>query len=177
MGPVAYALGLAPGWGSEHKQFMRASFGHTLTVFGIGEQLPHPDNTVTLDPVTKDVYGIPLPRISTQLSPNDLEMLAFMNRQIGDILRAARAVEVIQQLSSYDGSFITHMGGTCRMGDDPRTSIVNRFGQAHEVPNLFVADGSTFVTQGGGDSPSLTIHALAMRAADYLVEEARRGNL
>ncbi len=177
MGPVAYALGLAPGWGSEHKAFMREFFGHALTVYGVGEQLPHASNMVMLDPEAKDAHGIPLPRITTCLRPNDLEMLAFMRRQIGEILRAARAVEIIQQRSSYDMSFITHMGGTCRMGDDPRTSVVNGYGQAHDVRNLFVTDGSTFVTQGGGDSPSLTIHALAMRAADHLVREARRGNL
>jgi choline dehydrogenase-like flavoprotein len=177
LGPVTYALAVAPGWGIEHKAFMRTFFGHCLTVFGVGEQLPHPDNRVTLDPEVKDAHGIALPRITTRLRRNDLEMLSFMRRQIEEILRAARAAEIIQQLSAYDMSFITHMAGTCRMGDDPRSSVVNRYGRVHEVPNLFVADGSTFVTQGGGESPSLTIHALAMRTADHLIEEGRRGNL
>jgi len=177
LGPLSYAKNIAPGWGSEHKNFMRKYFGHAINVFAIGEQIPSEDNKITIDPTIKDYYGIPAAKVSTKLSNNDLNMLSFMHKKCDEITDAAGAEEKVRQFSSYDTSLISHMGGTCRMGNDPNRSVLNSFCQTHDVKNLFVVDNSCFVTQGGGDSPSLTIHAIALRASDYIIDEAKKGNL
>ena len=93
------------------------------------------------------------------------------------VIQMTDAEKIIGEQSSYDLSMITHMSGTCRMGLDPQKSVVNSFCQSHDVPNLFVIDSSCFVTEGGGDSPSLTIQAIALRASDYLIHEAKQGHL
>jgi choline dehydrogenase-like flavoprotein len=177
LGPLSYAQKIAPGWGRGHKDFMKKYFGHAVNVFAIGEQLPHVENMITIDPEVKDYYGIPVSKVTTKLSNNDLEMLSFMRRKCDEIVEAAGAVEKVREFSAYDLSLISHMGGTCRMGNDPKKSVLNSYCQSHDVKNLFVIDSSCFVTQGGGDSPSLTIHAIALRASDYITREAKKGNL
>src|SRR3989304_6463357 len=177
LGPLSYAKSVAPGWGSEHKDFMRKYFGHGVYVWAIGEQLPHEDNTITIDPEVKDYYGIPVAKVTTELNNNDLEMLSFMSKKCKEIVEAAGAEEIVSEFGSYDFSAISHMSGTCRMGNDPNKSVLNTFCQSHDVKNLFVIDSSCFVTEGGGDSPSLTIMAIALRASDYVISEAKKGNL
>ncbi len=176
LGPLSYAKSLASGWGSEHKDFMREYFGHAVNVFAIGEQLPHEDNKISIDPEVKDFYGIPVAKVTTRLSSNDLEMLSFMSKKCKEILEAAEAEEIVREYSSYDLSLTSHMSGTCRMGTDPKKSVLNSYCQSHDVKNLFVIDGSPFVTEGGGDSPSLTIHAIALRASEYIINEAKKGS-
>jgi choline dehydrogenase-like flavoprotein len=177
LGPLSYAQRLAPPWGRAHKDFMTRYFGHAINVFAIGEQLPRKENTITIDEETKDYYGIPVARVTTKESTNDLEMLSFMQKKCDEITDAAGAIEKVREFSAYDLSLISHMGGTCRMGKDPGKSVLNSYCQSHDVKNLFVVDSSPFVTQGGGDSPSLTIHAVALRASDYIIKEAKKGNL
>lgn len=177
LGPASYAKRLAPGWGREHKEFMRKYFGHAINVFAIGEQLPNEGNQITIDSQKKDYYGIPVAKITTKLSSNDLEMLSFMQKECYEIVEAAGAADSVRQFSSYDLSLVSHMGGTCRMGTNPSKSVLNPYCQSHDVKNLFVIDSSCFVTQGGGDSPSLTIHSIALRASDYIISEAKKGNL
>lgn len=177
LGPAIYAQTVARGWGKAHKDEMRRYFGSAINVFAIGEHHPHPDNRVTLDPNVTDAYGLPVAKISTRLGSNELHMLQFMQSRCRAVLEEAGAERRIGEESAYDISSISHMGGTCRMGHDPSQSVVNPFGRTHDVANLFVADGSVFVTQGGGDSPSLTIQAFALRTADYLAHEARAGSL
>lgn len=169
LGPLSYAKYLAPGWGDEHKDFMRKYFGHAINIFAVGEQLPYEDNKISIDPETKDFYGIPVAKITTKLSDNDLKMLSFMSRKCKDILEAAGAEEIVREWSSYDLSLISHISGTCKMGNDPSTSVLNPYCQSHDVKNLFVIDSSCFVTEGGGDSPSLTINAIALRASEYII--------
>lgn len=177
LGPVTYAMAVAPGWGLPHKEFMRNSFGRAVTIFANGEQLPHRDNRVDLDRDIRDYYGIPVARITTRLRQNDLDMLAFMRTQCRAVAEAAGAERILGDESAYDISSITHMAGTCRMGADPEVSVLNEYGQSHDIPNLYVVDSSGFVTQGGGDSPSLTIQALALRAAEHLRRVAKSGRL
>jgi choline dehydrogenase-like flavoprotein len=177
LGPLAYAKYLVQGWGKSHKDQMREYFGRTVYLFSIGEQHPHQDNRISLDPTERDRFGIPVAKITTKLSPNDLEMINFMANQENVIVDAARAKKVLGAASAYDQSTISHMSGTCRMGSNLQKSVVNGFCQSHDVQNLFIVDASCFVTEGGGDSPSLTIQAIALRAGDYLVEEARKGDL
>ena len=175
LGPLSYANFVASGWGNQHKSFMRSYFGHAINVFAIGEHHPHEDNMVTLDSEKKDYFGIPVAQITTQLRDNELETLSFMASQCRAILDAAGAERIIGEESSYDLSTITHMSGTCRMGTDSTNSVLSPFCQSHDVPNLFVMDSSCFVTEGGGDSPSLTIQAIALRASEYLIQEAKKG--
>jgi choline dehydrogenase-like flavoprotein len=90
---------------------------------------------------------------------------------------ASRSAELLHQITSYDEPMGHHVGGTCRMGRDPATSLVDPQGRAHGVPNLFIADASVLPGQGAGDSPSLTIQALALRTAEHIVSLARRHEL
>jgi choline dehydrogenase-like flavoprotein len=174
LGPLSYVKKLATGWGSEHKDFMRKYFGHALNVFAIGEQLPSEHNNISIDPEVKDFYSIPVAKVTTKLSSNDLGMLSFMSKKCKEILEAAGAEEIVSEKSSYDLSSASHISGTCRMGTDPDSSVLNSYCQSHDVKNLFVIDSSCFVTEGGGDSPSLTIHAIALRASEYIISEAKK---
>ena len=165
-GPASYAL-RTPGIGRAHKDAMRARFGAVVSLFGIAEQEPRASNRVRLADET-DPDGVPLVRVESTPSEGDLvamdEMLARLNALAG----ASGAVEILNQITAYDEPMGTHVGGTCRMGRDPATSVVDPFGRAHEVPNLFIADASVLPGQGGGDSPSLTIQALALRTAERI---------
>lgn len=162
------------GWGVEHRQRMKETFGHVIGLATVGEQLPDPRSRVTLDPRVRDGFGLAVPRLHNRLCANDRAMLAAMRRRLREILDAAGAVEVWEP--EYLPGWSAHYLGTCRMGRDPRTSVVDAWGRSHDVSNLFVADGSVFVT-GGAVNPALTIMALAMRTAGHIVESFRRGEL
>jgi len=176
LGPLGYARTIAPTWGEDHVKFMKDYFGHAVNIFAIGEMIPRETNTITIDSSKKDYYGIPVAKIKTRMSTNDLEMISFMQKITNQIISASGAKESVREMSSYDLSLISHIGGTTIMGTDPKISVLNPFSQSHDVKNLFVCDASPFVSQGGGDSPSLTIHALAFRASDYIITEAKKGN-
>ena len=177
LGPLSYAKLLAPGWGDEHKDFMRTYFGHAVNVFAVGEQLPYETNMISIDPQVTDYFKIPAAKVTTRLSRNDIDVISFMKKKCREIVEAAGAVDVLREYSSYDLSLISHFSGTCRMGADSRASVVNSFCQSHDIKNLFIIDSSCFVTEAGGDSPSLTIHAIALRAAEYLIEESKKHSL
>ena len=174
IGPTAYTKYLLNGWGKSHKDQMREYFGNVLYLFSMGEQHPHPDNRISLDPSVTDSFGMPVAKITTRLRTNDLEMIDFMAKLENDILTAAETKKILGQTSAYDLSAITHMSGTCRMGSDSAHSVVNGFCQSHDVRNLFIVDSSCFVSEGGGDSPSLTIQAIALRAGDYLKDQVKK---
>jgi len=163
-----------PGWGQPHKDAMRRLFGRMVSIATVGEQLPNINNTVTLDPKVVDNYGVPVPRITNTLGDNDRAMIKAIKARVVELLEAAGAVEIGEPTHKPGGS--SHYLGTCRMGDDPQSSVVNRWCQSHDVPNLFVVDSSCFVT-GGAANPCLTIQALAARSADYMIEQAKRGEL
>jgi choline dehydrogenase-like flavoprotein len=117
-----------------------------------------------------------LARVTTRLDAPDLAALSHMHARVKELAEASGAAQV-RQVTAYDVPNATHVGGTCRMGRDPERSVVDAFGRVHGVPNLVVADASVLVTQGAGDSPSLTIQALALRSAEALAERARRMEL
>jgi choline dehydrogenase-like flavoprotein len=188
--PLAYALVLEPalrgagarGWGASLKQNLRA-FPNTLTVAGICEELPMADNRVDLDPVVKDRFGLAVPRITKRQHPNDLAMNRWYEKKLVELVEAAGAKEVhaggipevsIDEHTPQKGN--AHNHGTCRMGDDPSKSVVDRWCRSHEVPNLWVVDGSVMPTNGGYN-PTLTILANAYRVADHFVREAKAQSL
>ncbi len=177
LGPLSYAKLLAPGWGQEHKDFMRKYFGHAINIYAIGEQLPREENTISVEKNVKDSFGIPVAKVTTRQDRNDLEIISFMSKKCREIAEAAGAKDILREYSSYDLSLISHMSGTCRMGNDPEKAVLNSFCQSHDIRNLFVIDNSCFVTEGGGDSPSLTIHAIALRASEYIIDEVKKNSL
>ena len=124
-----------------------------------------------------DPDGIPLGRIASSLSELDLLALDAMLMRVKELATASGAVEVLRQITTYDTPAASHVGGTCRMGTQPRDSVVTPFGRSHDVPNLFITDASVLPGQGAGDSPSLTIQALALRTAEHIVTLARRREL
>ena len=135
---------------------------------GIGvacEDLPEEHNRVTLDPVLKDTNGIPAPRIDYALSDNTRRMMEHGIARAGEILAeaGARDIHCSRELLNYPG----HLLGTARMGDDPERSVVNAWGRSHDVRNLFIVDGSVWVTSGGVN-PTSTIQALALYIADQI---------
>jgi len=169
--PLATALAI-PGWGAEHKARVRESFGHMVGLASDGEQLPAEHNKVKLDLAVKDIYGLPVPHIINTHGTNDQEMIKAISSKLREILEASGAQNIAVNRIVAGAS--SHYLGTCRMGDDPKKSVVDAWCRTHDVPNLFVGDGSVFVT-GGAANPALTISALATRTAEGIVEGFKRG--
>lgn len=144
---------------------------------GFGEFLPRAENRCTLDPIVKDAWGIPALRVRVTRGDNELAMRRDMAAAAAEILAAAGAtdVETFDQPEVPPGT-ANHEMGTARMGRDPRTSVLNGFNQSHDVPNLFVTDGSC-MTSSACQNPSLTYLALTSRACAYAVDQIRRGAL
>jgi choline dehydrogenase-like flavoprotein len=170
-GVTGMANGLVP-WGADHHRAFRAHFGNSASMMGICEDLPEEHNTVTLDPVLTDGHGIPAPRISYTLSENSRRMLDHAMARGTEAMRAAGAHEVVTEAPLAMAGW--HLLGTARMGTDPARSVVNEWGRSHDVKNLFIVDGSIFVTSGGVN-PTSTIQALALYIADQIKQ--RLGNL
>lgn len=170
-GPLVTALGNSIPWGSEHHTTMRKLFPHVIQVTILAEDLPDGENCVELDPSAKDSNGIPAPRVVYRFSENTRRTLEHGTRIAHEFLKAAGATEVHDEVAY---PWTSHFMGTARMGTDPRTSVTNEWHQTHEVPNLFLVDGSSFVTSGAV-GPTPTIGALALRCADGIWQ--RRGEL
>lgn len=168
VGPYRYARRVAGGWGLEHKRRMRETFGHVLAVSGIGECLPNARSYIDLDPSETDDLGLPLPRIHSHLDGMAIKRIAFMAKTCRRLLAAAGVTSMIEEYGSYDIFNSAHVFGTCRMGTDPETSVVDSHCRSHTVKNLYVVDASVFPSSGGGESPSLTIEALGVRAVEHM---------
>ena len=171
-GPAAYATRLVPGFGAAHAARVRELFGHAVSVLAVGEWLPNERTRVDLDPWRSDAAGVPLARITSFLGENERLLLRTMAETTRAIFHAASA-PVVEETSALDIFAATHVLGTCRMGTDRATSVADPDGFCHEVPNLAFADGSLLPSSGCGDSPFLTITAMALRTADKLLERAR----
>jgi choline dehydrogenase-like flavoprotein len=155
-------------WGREHKDFMRQCFKRSIVVMGPVQEMPVFDSRVQLDPVVKDHWGIPVCRLSGGRHSNDMHVAEFLSTKAEEWLKEAGAFKTWRRLPGSGLSGGQHQAGTCRMGSDPKTSVVNRDCQVHDVDNLFVIDASVHVTNGGFN-PVLTIMANAYRASDILV--------
>jgi choline dehydrogenase-like flavoprotein len=172
--PISFALtGLppdVPAWGPEYARALQ-SYARTVQCFGHTTSLPVAANSVSLDPTYRDAFGRPSLRLTYAEHPDDMRAKYFFRERAGELLEAAGATRV-WPLPVVESTGGVHLLGTARMGDDPRHSVVDRYHRAHDVPNLFVCDGSSFVTSGRGQ-PTLTIQALAFRAAHHIARFAR----
>ena len=176
--PIEYGLGGvhdAPSWGAGYKKALIEQANRKMVIANFVSQMPIETNRVDLDPDVKDAWGLPAMRITSTSHENDLKAVAFFNEKSLEILKAAGAKEVWGQAVG-DARGGAHSRGTCRMGNDAKSSVVNKFHRAHDVPNLFVVDGSSLVT-GGRNHPTLTISALAFRAAEHLAAAAKKGDV
>jgi choline dehydrogenase-like flavoprotein len=162
------ALPLEERWGPSIHGLVEKTLGRAFD-WGIGiEDLPSEANVVALDPALTDSDGIPAPRIRYRIDEDARANLAWQIERAKEAHQAAGAVETVVTDWSQWG---WHLLGTCRMGDDPATSVVDRFGRAHDVPNLYIVDGSVFVTSGP-QPPTATIAANAHRCVEHLIQTA-----
>lgn len=163
------------GFGKTFKEQVRFLQPGFFQMGGFGKVLARPENRVSVDPERVDAYGIPIPVVNFRFGENDRALWKDMVEKAKEILGTARARLVVNVNPAPTG-FASHETGTARMGRDPRTSVLNSFCQAHDVKNLFVVDGSGFVSFPE-KNPTLTIMALAVRSARYMASEVRKGNL
>jgi len=176
-GPIAYATRVARGVGRAHRRSMEQVFGRALAVSAVGECLPNDRAFVSLDGASPDGFGVPRARIHAHLAEADIARIRFMAKTCREIAAAAGCAAPFEQYGAYDAFSATHVFGTCRMGDDPSDSAVDRFGRSWRWRNLFIADASVFPSSGGGESPALTIAALALRTGRHILDRGRRGEL
>ena len=162
--------------GAELKTELTEPGKWSIGLTGFGEMLPYQENKVTIDKTKKDKWGQYVLSIDCELKENEQKMRQDMMNDAAEMLEASG----IKNVNTYDsGSFpgmAIHEMGTARMGKDPKTSVLNKWNQMHEVPNVFVTDGSC-MTSISCVNPSLTFMALTARAANHAVEELKKGNL
>jgi len=171
IGPSSHAI-TSQGIGRQHKHAVRSSFGRNVQLFGIAEQEPVSSNRVTLSKYFDDM-GIPKVDVNCAYSERDLHTISEMNNKLQKWAEATPTKSIGLASDSRYRSSATHVGGTCRMGSDPKHSVVDAFGKVHKQSNCYITDASVFVTQGAGDSPSLTIQALALRTADKIANDLK----
>ena len=148
-------------------------FTRSVYILAHATSLPVETNSISLDPTLQDAWGLPAIRMTFAEHPNDVRLNEYMQDRSMELLDAAGAKKSWR--FSRDPWFPqVHLLGTCRMGNDPNTSVVDKHHRAHDVPNLIIVDGSSFVTSGRGQ-PTMTIQALAFRAAEHAARMAKRG--
>ena len=166
-----------PQWGSEWKRAVGAYYTHMSGVLAHSSCVAVEQNNISLDEHVKDAWGLPALRVTFKNHPDDMKAIRFLAERQKEILETAGARKIwIDPVGLEETTYSRHLMGACRMGDDPRSSVVNRWNRAHDVPNLFLADGSSLVTCGR-QQPTETIQALAYRAADYIQQAAKRGEI
>ncbi|HVM74128.1 MAG TPA: GMC family oxidoreductase [Candidatus Saccharimonadales bacterium] len=177
--PITFALGAlppdTPKWGSGFKKALNQNFTRTMEIFCHGTSLAVETNSFSLDPDVKDAWGLPALRMTFRDHPNDLKLSEWMKNRALEILDAAGA-KAKWSGPIQEQQFAVHLLGTCRMGNDSKTAVINTDHRAHDVKNLFLCDGSSMVTSGRGQ-PTMTIQALAFRAADRITALAKRGEI
>jgi choline dehydrogenase-like flavoprotein len=169
LGPLSTALGALEGspvpWGEAHRREFDRRFGRTISIAVICEDLPERRNRVEIAPDLVDSSGIPAPRVSYRMGENTTRMIQHGAARACEVLVAAGAKETVVQAPARGAGW--HLLGTARMGTDPSTSVVNPWGRSHDVRNLFIVDGSVFVT-AAGVNPTSTIQALALYIGDRI---------
>jgi len=171
------------GYGARLKQKCRESYGTYIGFAGRGEMIPNEQSYCEIDPVAVDEWGIPVLGFHWQWSDNEIKMARDMQQTFREIVEAGGGTYYARVTPDgpnpygiQDGGVIIHELGVVRMGSNPKTSALNGFCQAHDVKNLFVADAASFVTNPD-KNPTLTIMALSWRASEYLLDQAKKGDL
>jgi len=175
--PTGWALASGadlPLWGTALKERLEI-FPRSMMSTGHCTSLAVETNSVSIDPMLKDPWGIPAIRVTYKDHADDLAMAAFLQERSYEIMQAAGAQKVWRTTPRRNRGGV-HLLGTCRMGNDPATSVIDKYHRTHDVPNLFLCDGSSFVTSGRGQ-PTMTIQALAFRAADHIGQFAKRNEI
>jgi choline dehydrogenase-like flavoprotein len=165
-----------PGFGLGYKEAIFKPGPWTLWIGAWGETLPYFNNRIKLDPDLKDQWGLPMVSIHFEYHDNEHAMIRDVQDTASEMLERTGFKKVNSYYSGFPGGSAVHEMGTIRMGRDPKTSVLNAYNQMHDVPNVFITDGSC-MTSAGCQNPSLTYMALTARACDYAVEELKKRNL
>ncbi|HLR95755.1 MAG TPA: GMC family oxidoreductase, partial [Jiangellaceae bacterium] len=169
LGPAFFGAFVAPGrWGPEFTKYLDA-YANTAGMWIVGEDMPQETNRITLNTDVTDANGLPVANVHVEDHPNDVAMRNHALTQGQALYNSVGAIRTIAT-PPYPS---THNLGTCRMSERPGDGVVDRHGRAHDVPNLFISDGSQFTT-GAAANPTLTIVSLAIRQAEYIAEAYRR---
>ena len=172
LGPAFLAAFLDPGgWGEEFTAMMDG-YENLAGMWLVGEDMPQSTNRVTLSATEKDQWGLAAPNVHFDDHPNDIAMRNYAYEKAEELYKAVGAVQTYRT-PPYPS---THNLGTCRMSEKAEDGVVDKWGRAHDVKNLFVSDGSVMTT-GAAANPTLTIVALAIRQAEYLAGELKAGNI
>ena len=167
---------VVPGYGAAWKSKLREMQGASFSLTTMGEVLPRRENHVRIDKDIKDAWGIPSLHISAKYTENEFTMAKNAMETADELCHGAGFQVLARHSQMVPPGESIHELGTCRMGSDPKTSVLNGYNQSHDIKNLFVVDGSAFVS-GGSQNPTLTILALTMRASEYLAEQMRKGEV
>ena len=172
LGPSFLAAFAEPGaWGPEFAEIMDA-YDNTAGMWIVGEDMPQATNRITLSATVKDQWGLAAPNVHFDDHANDVAMRTYAYDHAQTLYAAVGAIDS-HRTPPYPS---THNLGTCRMSEKAEDGVVDRWGRAHDVPNLFVSDGSVMTT-GAAANPTLTIVALAIRQAEYIADELKKGNI
>jgi len=182
-GTFNYVCRTFEGYGMDFKRKCLESYGTLIGFSGRGEMIPNAHTYCEIDPEVADEWGIPVLRFHFKWDENEIKMAKDMQETFKAIVEAAGGTYLTEATGTGDfpykisvGGTILHELGTVRMGINPKTSALNGFCQSHDTKNLFVTDGACFVTNPD-KNPTLTIMALSWRASEYLIQEAKKGNL
>jgi gluconate 2-dehydrogenase alpha chain len=177
-GPIGAAMSLTPPpgvprWGAAYRDFLAKYFARYAAVIAQTENLPYADQTIDLDPDVRDQWGLPAPRLTYDWRrPNEVARIEFLLKKQEDLAAAMGATKIWRAPLGQGAPGAHHEGGT-RMGNNPKTSVVNRYGQSWDIPNLFIIGSSTFPTMSGFN-PTLTIQALAYMSADAIANRYKK---
>ena len=177
-GPIGAAMSMnpppgIPRWGAPYRDFLAKYFARHAAIVAQTENLPYADQTIDLDPNVRDQWGLPAPRLTYDWRrPNERARVEFVQGKAQALGRAMGATNVWRAPLGAGSPGAHHEGGT-RMGNDPKSSVVNRYGQSWDVPNLFIIGSSTFPSMSGFN-PTLTIQALAYMSADAIVNRYKK---
>jgi choline dehydrogenase-like flavoprotein len=163
-------------YGADLQKKLDSYYGSGFYTSMMGEVLAHYKHHVSIDKTAVDAWNIPVLHVETQYTDNEFNM-ARDAMETSIAMAEAAGFEVLSKNPDPNPpGYSIHEVGTCRMGDDPKTSVLNKWNQSHDIKNLFVVDGSSFVSSGW-QNPTMTILALSMRASEYLAEQMRQGNV
>jgi choline dehydrogenase-like flavoprotein len=176
-GPLTWGQRVPEGmstWGPEFKEYLE-SYTYWMNCAGHGTSLAVETNRIDIDPDLKDEWGVPAMRVTYKDHPDDMKHAKWMSDRAVEIMDAAGALQIEPSDIEHANGGV-HLLGTCRMGNDPSKSVIDKYHRTHDVRNLFLCDGSSFATSGRGQ-PTQTIEALAFRAAEHIAKFARANEI